>query len=129
MARRADALVALVEDEAAARRAGGHGRAADGGVALVAGDADADHGSHRQGVQHLGIMRKLIKKEDEIMQDVRALAGLCRISRKITGSNLLVKESKKILSMHKGLLRQFFTVHTRIQIIRYRNEYYLPKHV
>ena len=52
VARGTDALLPLVQDEAAARGTGGHWGALHCCVALVSLDADADHGPHRLGVQH-----------------------------------------------------------------------------
>lgn len=52
VAGRADALLPLVQDQAAARRAGLDRGALDRGVALVPIKADAGHGADREGVQH-----------------------------------------------------------------------------
>lgn len=55
VARRTHTLLVFIQDQSQARWTGGHGRALDGSVALVASDAHTHHGSDRQGVQHLAL--------------------------------------------------------------------------
>ena len=81
---RAHALLALVQDEAAAGRAGGYWCALHGGVALVARDADADHGAHGLGVQHRALRVAAARVRQvaglhALLVDAGQLAGTLRV--------------------------------------------------